>query len=143
MSNDNSCSGDVEPISDEEGWHHTYATFRMAVECATLPAEQQCEEMGDYNVAWELRDDVSAGKYLLNRGRLSESQEEGIAALVALVELVPANALPAGAGRKPNLVAMQHDSWVPVRELAAKTQQQLEQVTRANAAYFGQPPNAA
>ncbi len=137
MSNDTSSSGDGEAISDMEAWHHAYAhAFRWAVGCATLPAEQQCEEMGDYNVAWELRDDLSSGKYLFNRGRLSGSQEGGIAALVALVELVPANELPAGAGRAPNLASMQHHSWAPEREKAEKVLQQLEQVTRANAAYF-------
>jgi hypothetical protein len=141
MSNDTTSSRDVESAPDEEAWHNAYFYFRTAIELATLPAEQQCEEMGDYNVAWELREDVAAGKYLLNRGQLSASQEEEVGRLVALVQL--ANVLPAGAGRQPNLLAMQHESWHPVRELAALVLKHLEQVTHANAAFFGGPQNAA
>ncbi len=131
------------PITDEEQFHNAYRVFHMAVAIAAPPEEEQCAAMGSYNVAWELRDDVSAGQYLLGRGYLSTLQEEWVAALVEAVKLVPTSALPAGTGLAPNIEAMSHASWQPVRVLAAEVLRQLAPFTAANARYLGLPQNAA
>jgi hypothetical protein len=130
-------------VTDEDQFHNAYRIFHMAVVIAALPAEEQCAAMGSYNVAWELRDDVSAGRYLLGRGYLSTLQEERVATLVEAVKLVPASALPAGTGIASNIEAMSHASWQPVRVLATEVLRQLAPFTAANATYLGLPQNAA
>ena len=52
-------------ITDEEAFHTEYRVFLDAVETLSQPAEKQCDIMGGYNVAYELKNDVEAGKYIL------------------------------------------------------------------------------
>jgi hypothetical protein len=122
--------------ADESVFHSGYRVFVQAVEMLALPAEAQCAAMGDYNVAWELKDDVQAGKYLVGQGYLNSEQEFWVLALAGALEAVPAQVLPAGAGRETNLVAMQHPSWVPLRAIAALALQALEPFTKENAKYL-------
>lgn len=49
-----------EEISEEEGLEHEFFDFVKALDTLALSAEDQCERMGNYNVAWELQEDVSA-----------------------------------------------------------------------------------
>ncbi|MCW5649578.1 MAG: hypothetical protein KIS62_07535 [Ramlibacter sp.] len=122
--------------ADESEFHSPYRVFVQAVEMLAMSAEVQCAAMGDYNVAWELKDDIQAGKYLVNRGYLNPEQECWILALVGALEAVPAQILLAGAGRETNLIAMQHPSWVPLRAIAALTLQALVPFTMENARYL-------
>jgi hypothetical protein len=122
--------------AEESEFHSGYRVFVHAVEMLALPADAQCAAMGDYNVAWELKDDVQAGKYMVGQGYLSPEQECWVLALVGALEAVPAQVLPSGAGRETNLVAMQHPSWVPLRAIAALTLQALEPLTMENARYL-------
>jgi hypothetical protein len=98
--------------------------------------EQQCEEMGDLNVAWELKDDVAAGKYLVGRGYLSAEQESWVLALAGALEAGPAQVLPAGAGREVNLEAMRHASWAPLRIISNHVLEVLKPFTERNATYL-------
>jgi hypothetical protein len=98
--------------------------------------ENQCQLMGDYNVAWEIKEDVLAGRYLVNRGYLSASQEAWVIALAAALETVNTLVLPAGPGREANLLAMQDPKWDPLRFLAAEVARQLAPFTEANAKYL-------
>lgn len=122
---------------EEEIFHSEYRVFLHALEFLAASPEQQCQKMGDYNVAWELREDVSAGKYLVGRGYLSSEQEAWVMALVGAVKEVPAQVLPAGAGRDRNLAAMLHPSWLPLRSFAASTLDALREFTSQNAKYLG------
>jgi hypothetical protein len=122
--------------TDECEFHSGYRVFVQAVEMLAMPAEAQCAAMGDYNVAWELKDDVQAGKFMVSRGYLSSEQECWVLALVGALEAVPAQVLPSGAGREINLAAMQHPSWVPLRAIAAHVIKALEPFTIENARYL-------
>lgn len=126
----------TDAISDEEAFHSSYRIFLNALEMLSGSPEQQCEAMGDFNVAWELKGDVCAGRYLLNRGYLSAEQEAWIAAMAGVLEAVPAQVLPAGAGRQINLIAMRHPSWVPARVIAAHVLHALEPFTAVNSIYL-------
>ncbi len=121
---------------DESEFHSGYRVFVDAVEMLCSPPEKQCAAMGDYNVAWELKDDVRAGKYLVGLGYLTEAQEAWILALVGALEGVPAEALPSGAGREKNLIAMLHPSWVPLRIVAAHVLDALKPFTFENAKHL-------
>lgn len=125
--------------TEEEEFHSSYRIFIEALQMLTLQPMDQCAAMGDYNVAWELKDDVQAGKYLLNRGHLSIEQEAWIATLVCAMENVPVQTLPAGPGREVNLPAMQHPSWVPLRTIAQHVLDSLASYTHKNAKFLGLP----
>jgi len=118
-------------------FHSSYRVFAEALEMLAGEPEQQCEAMGDFNVAWELKDDVQAGKYLIGQGRLDAAQEAWISTVVCALEAVPADTLPAGAGRELNLTAMRHPSWVPIRVLAASALDALSAATAGNARNLG------
>jgi hypothetical protein len=127
-------STDLE--DDESEFHSGYRVFLQSVEMLSTSPEEQCELMGDYNVAWELKDDVLRGKYFVGRGYLTDEQEAWVCALVGALEAVPAQVLPSGAGRETNLRAMQHSSWVPLRVIAHHALKALEPFTQTNAEYL-------
>ena len=93
--------------------------------------------MGNFNVAWELKDDVQAGKYLVDSDQLSAEQVAWILTLACALDAVPATTLPGGASRAENLAAMQHPSWIPLRLLASKAHEALSSATAANAIALG------
>jgi hypothetical protein len=120
-----------EAISDEEAFHNSYRVFAMSVKLLAALAVEQCELMGNHNVAWELKDDVSAGAYLVGRGYLSPNQEAWVSALVGALAVANTQVLPSGASGEANLVAMQNPCWEPLRFVASETLRQLEPFTVA------------
>lgn len=126
----------AELQADESSFHSGYRVFVQAVEMLAMSPEEQCAAMGDYNVAWELKDDVRVGKYLVGQGYLNPEQESWVLALVGALEAVPAQVLPSGAGRDVNLLAMQHQSWIPLRSIAELVLRALESFTNENARYL-------
>jgi hypothetical protein len=122
--------------TDESEFRSSYCVFLNAVEMLSASPDAQCDSMGDYNVAWELKDDARAGRYLVGLGYLTETQEAWISALVGALDAVPTQVLPAGAGRETNLRAMQHPSWVPLRFIAAQVVESLKPFTLENAKYL-------
>lgn len=129
-------------LSEEDAFHNSYYYFVEAVKVLSLPAENQCETMGDYNVAWELKDDVQAGSYLTGKGYLEPNQEAWIQTLVRALNAVPVQELSSGAGREANLSAMIHPSWVPLRIMATQVLQELQPYTEINTKYFGSNSDA-
>src|SRR4051812_23666277 len=103
-----------EPVSAEEAFHHGFHYFIEALDVLTLDAERHCEAMGDCNVAWELKDDVMAGRYLVGLGFLPSEEERCITNLLDALEVVPVNDMPGGDGRASNMAAMNHPAWAPV-----------------------------
>ena len=132
---------DSSKISDLEASHNAYDVFLFTLEALASPAEKQCELMGDYNTAWELRDDALAGHYLMGSGLFTNQQEAAVLEFLAAIDPLPVNDMPSGAGRAANLAAMQNAAWGPIRELAERLLATLEPVTAANRAFLG-PPDA-
>jgi hypothetical protein len=92
---------------------------------------------GHFNVAWELKDDVQAGKYLVDSDRLNAERVAWILTLACALDAVSTTTLLAGAGRPENLAAMRHPSWIPLRALASQARQALSAATAANAIAVG------
>lgn len=46
-------------MSEREAFEHAYHYFAQALEVLTSDPKTQCEKGGNYNVAWELKNDVS------------------------------------------------------------------------------------
>lgn len=120
-------------LSERDAFENGYHYFIEALEILSLPAPAQCERMGSYNTAWELRDDIVAGSYLLqsaSSSRLSEAQRAAILALLAAVAGVPVHELPTGGSNDANLAAMQHPAWIPLRAMAADLLELLAPATQ-------------
>lgn len=98
--------------------------------------------MGDYNVGWERKDDVLAGKFLVGRGYLTPSQAAWISTMASALAAADTLLLPAGKGRDINLKAMSHVCWEPLRFLAIEVVKQLAPFTETNAEYLHFPNNA-
>jgi len=129
--------------TDEEEFHSSFRVFLNAVAMLASSPEEQCQLMGNYNVAWELKDDVQAGKFLVGRGYLAPNEEAWVQALSAALDPIDTHVLPGGSGRDTNLLAMSHHSWAPARYLAAEVLRNLAVSATANAKYLQLPQGAA
>jgi hypothetical protein len=126
----------LAPMSNLD-FDSAYRVFAEALAMLASDPEEQCEAMGNFNIAWELKDDVQAGKYLVDSDRLNAEQVAWILALACALDAVPATTLPAGSGRAENLAAMRHPSWIPLRVLASQAREALSSATAANAIALG------
>ena len=118
-----SVSSEAQHPDEREAFENGFLHFAHALEVLSLPAAEQCERMGNFNVAWEIKDDVAAAAYLLRSphvGRLSAAQREATLELLAALKDVPVKQLPGGSDPKHNRAAMNHPSWEPLRERAVK-----------------------
>jgi hypothetical protein len=123
-------------VSEEESWHLAYSVFIFTLQALASSPEEACAAMGSCNTAWELKDDGMAGEYLLGRGHLSAEQEMAVRQLLEQLRAVPASELPSGEGLAPNLAAMRHPAWQPVRASAAALLGILGPVTASSRAYL-------
>lgn len=123
---------DSSSVNLDEARHNAYFYFIEAV--ATLAAEPatQCERMGDYNVAWEIKDDVLAGRYLAQWDLLRPQQRDAILSLAKALDCLPADALDGGRGREVNLRAMRNVAWLPLRTQATEALAILDTLTKIN-----------
>jgi hypothetical protein len=131
-----------QQVSEEEAWHLAYNVFLFTLDALASSSREACEAMGSYNTAWELKDDGLAGRYLFGRGRLSSEQEIAVAQFLDRLATVPVDDMPGGSGLEPNLAAMNHPAWEPVRSSAAELLKVLAAVTESNRSYFESLSNA-
>lgn len=129
--------------TDEEEFHSSFRIFLNAIELLASSAEEQCRLMGNYNVAWELKQDVQAGKFLVGRGYLTPNDEAWVKALIAALDPIDTQVLPSGSGAEANIMAMSHPSWAPARYLAAEVLRSLAASATANSKYLQLPQSAA
>ncbi len=125
------------PEQDEDEFHNSFRLYLSSLEMLAEAAEVQCELMGNYNVAWELKDDACAGRFLVGRGYLTAEQEAWVQALSLALGALNTQVLPAGASKEANLAAMNHPGWEPMRYLAKEVIQQLAPLATINAKYLG------
>ena len=126
-------------VPEPELFENLYFHFVAKLRILTKSAPEQCELMGNYNTAWELKADVSGGAYLLNcpsGARFTDWQRQEMLDLFAALEAVPSTELPAGDDFNDNLAAMRHPTWEPLRRKSKVLLRLLEPVTEANEKYF-------
>jgi len=113
---------DSENISAVESYAVSYRVFWNAVSMLALDANGQCKRMGNYNVAWELKADVSAGSYLITSSAcpLSLLQKQDITELISGLQSVPRDVLAQATSASENQKAMSHICWAPLRVKAAQ-----------------------
>jgi hypothetical protein len=107
-----------------------------ALETLSEEAERQCEVMGHFNVAWELRDDAVDGAnaiLTLPGGGLSPEQREAVAGLAAGLRALPGKVVEVDNVKEEHLRALSSSAWTSIRLEARSLKKMLEAETqRAN-----------
>lgn len=128
-----------EKMSEEEAFAHAFFYFIKALKVLAADADEQCEYMSNYNVAWELKSDVSRSAGLLKlpgARELTQDEKDGIAAMVAALSALPASLLVAATTEAANKKAMNDPCWIPVRVRAAELLSLLAAATARNEAFL-------
>ena len=125
-------------ITDEEAFHNEYRIFLNAVEVLAQPAKEQCNIMGGYNVAYELKDDVAAGIYLVKNSASTFTENEKLVIQQLITELnkIPKEVVAFTDIEEESFKAMEHPCWEPLRKHAAIVIRSLETATKNNEKYF-------
>lgn len=119
-------------IPVEEEHRNAYFYFVEALATLAADAETQCELIGDYNVAWELKNDVAAGQFLADWDLLTAQQRSDIRTLVSALSVIPEEILRAAQGRSDNLAAMNAPAWATLRVKSRKLLLELQSFSEAN-----------
>ena len=123
---------------NREVFEQSYRNFLNALEIVAKNAEEQCHIMGWYNVAWELRDDISNGRFLLKISHqyLSDSQQNAIYDLLMEIEKLPEEIFGEAKTEKENISSMRYALWDPIRAQANNLIKKLKPITVANEYFF-------
>jgi hypothetical protein len=112
---------------------NAYFYFLKTLETLSEDALRQCEVMGHFNVAWELRDDAIGGANAvlgLPGGRLSTEQREAVGHFLAALKAVPESVVNVDNTKEEHLRAMSSPFWASVRTEAKSLQKLLEPETQ-------------
>lgn len=130
-----------EEISEQEAFANGFFYLVKAIKMLAEDADAQCKHMKNYNVAWELKDDISrsAGVLKLPGAReLSQAEVDGIAAMVAALKELPASLLVAATTEAANKKAMNDPRWIPLRARAAELLRLLAATTKRVEVFLGE-----
>jgi hypothetical protein len=111
------------PDREDLDWNSFYY-FVQALKILSHAAEQQCNEMGNYNTPWELRHEVTRTEYFFSSPypALPKDVCAEIRHLYSLLYALPEAAMaPMGANMLTHagcVAAMSHPSWQQPREIA-------------------------
>lgn len=132
-----------EEISEEEWFEHDFFYFLAALRILELGAENQCKQMGNYNVAWEMLHDISRPILPMVESHASyftEAQSVSLVRLADAMKELPEEALfpedLCTTSHEGSIAAMRHLAWTPLRIQAHELLQLLEPAIQRNAAYF-------
>jgi len=106
---------------DEDAYANAYYYFHGALTALADDAEAQCEKTGNFNVAWEIKNDaLSNGHAVLNTvdAQLSERQKDRIRQLLENVADIPDAVINVPNSKAAHLQAMSDPCWVPLRAQA-------------------------
>jgi hypothetical protein len=124
--------------SKREQFEQAYWSFAHALKVASENARAQCNTMGFYNVAWEIRNDIKSGIYMLevSNGFLSDTQKNDIREFVAAANNLPEYIFGEAVSKNQNLEVMCNPCWNPIRTQARRLTKVLEEVTKSNQSYW-------
>jgi hypothetical protein len=121
----------------EESFHNFFFYFMKAVDVLSLDSAEQCEVMGNFNVAWEIQHDVlDGGTALINwpEDYLLPAEKAAITELLPMLRDLPDGALQRTHEHKQ---AMSHPAWADLRIAAKRLRVQLEDAVKRNHEFFG------
>lgn len=123
-----------EPMSLEESFYNCFLYFMKALDVLALDADEQCEVMGNFNVAWEIQHDVlDGGTSLINWpiDYLSQPEKDAIAQVTTPLKELPDSALVSD-----HMRAMNHPSWADLRFAAKRLRVQLDDAVKKSREFF-------
>ncbi len=129
-----------QKIPKEEEYANAFFYFHKSLLTLAEDAKDQCEALGYFNVAWEIRDDVLRGANAvldLAGAELSKEQRDVIARLTTELAAVPDAVVNVGNHKEEHLHAMGDPCWVPLRALAKELIQILESETKRIRVFLG------
>lgn len=133
----------TEGMSDEEWFEHELFYFLKALRVLEMNPEDQCEVMGNFNVAFEIQLDVSGPAVAMAASPISyftEAQAAELLRLADALKTLPEEAIfPKGLNvrsHEGSITAMNHPSWAPLRIQARDLLKVLESAIQRNVAYF-------
>jgi hypothetical protein len=115
---------------EKETFEQLFFSFWQSLNLISKDPETQCKTMGNYNVAWELKDEVLDGQYLIPLPGKFLSDEQKLAIKQFLVELnkIPSDVLQEATSPEENILAMSNSCWRPIRKHASILLRILEPV---------------
>jgi hypothetical protein len=108
-------------IASEEAFESQFQSFLEALRILEKPADVQCESMGNYNVAWESKDDLGVGAYILKDRAcpFTEGQALAVNRLLRIASELPGSILVSATTAEAKRRAMSHPARGPLRRQAA------------------------
>jgi len=121
-----------DAISNKEEFELSIHSFYKALKLLSQDAETQCRIMGNYNVAWEIKNEVSTGSYLvdISNGRLTDKKINAINKILKKLKTIPDDVLHEAKTEDSNLRAMRHPCWKALRKEAVILTEMLESETK-------------
>jgi hypothetical protein len=107
---------DGSGLSEEEVYINAYFYFIKSLNILAEDAEAQCKKMGYFNVAWELRENVSRGAQAVldhPNSNLSDKQREAIRQLLADLASIPDHVFRVANLKDEHVRSMNHPCWTP------------------------------
>lgn len=107
-------------LSRDDSFTTALFYFVQALDIATQSAVNQCEYFGDYNVAWELRDELSNVNFIVNEYPENFTDDELIKLkkISKALAAIPDSVFVEAKTRKENLIALENPAWEPIRTLS-------------------------
>ena len=131
---------------EEDAYANAYFYFAQAINVGSRDPLKQCEAMGWYNVAWELRDDASRGAEAVLKlagRRLSNSQKTSINHFLLRLSALPDSVVMIDNTRAEHLRAMGSPFWASLRSDAMKLKDILaSETTRVTLVLWPETPRA-
>jgi hypothetical protein len=127
----------------QEDFENSLFYFIDAVKVLSQDAENQCREMGNFNVPWEIRHDVVEGGSVLLHSTASyliPMHNEKLSELISSLNALPEEAIaPTHLSMTSHigcLIGMNHPAWIPLRQEAKQLLQIFDPAIQKNAIYF-------
>lgn len=128
---------DSDEMSEDEAYANYFFHFMRTLRILSNEAEQQSEELGHFNAAWEIKDDFLRWSDAVLRSCekvISSDQEEQIFQIVAVLEDIPSSVLKSARSRPENIEALRYSCWNELRHLARQLIPSLqEEASRVDA----------
>ena len=127
-----------DEIIDRESWENNYCLFISILSVLAMPPLEQCNSMGNYNTAWELRTDGMDVDYLLNQCviEFTIEQKDLMRHLSLSLHALDTKLFINGDILENNLKDMEIETWQIVREIAKNLLTSLESKTFENRKYL-------
>jgi len=128
-----------EAIEDDEVFEHSLYHFLQWLEILIMQPKEASEIWGNYNVAWEIVDDLKQdGNSIVSSisSYLTTQQKQEVLNFLLSLETIPQEILVSATTVESNIAAMSHSCWNEYRESAQKLLKVLDSSAARNREYF-------